>query len=152
MKLWTEGDLDGLLREGRTIQRHLPNLPRDPKSDQQLARSFAKLMMEGEVRAALRLISRLNGGPSLALDEKTKANGALMSVRLILKQKRPEGKPVIPSAIDPFNPSPNEPNPVIFEQITGQLVHSVALKTEGAAGPSGSRMATPVLLIPATFL
>ena len=34
-------------------------------------------------------------------------------------------------AIDPFNPSPNESHPVIFEQITGQLVHSVA------AGPSG---------------
>ena len=137
LKLWTEGDLDGLLREGRTIQRRLPNLPRDPKSDQQLARSFAKLMMEGKVRAALRLISRQNGGPPLALDEKTEANRALMSVRDILKQKHPEGKPVIPSAIDPFNPSPNEPHPVIFEQITGQLVHSVASKTEGAAGPSG---------------
>ena len=137
LKLWTEGDLDGLLREDRTIQRRLPNLPRDPKSDQQLARSFAKLMMEGKVRAALRLISRQNGGPPLALDEKTEANGALMSIRDILKQKHPEGKPVIPSAIDPFNPSPNEPHPVIFEQITGQLVHTVALKTEGSAGPSG---------------
>ena len=42
LKLWTEGDLDGLLREGCTIQRRLPNLPRDPKLDQQLARSFAK--------------------------------------------------------------------------------------------------------------
>ena len=63
LKLWTEGDLNGLLREGRTIQRRLPNLPRDPKSDQQLARSFAKLMMEGKIRAALRLISRQNGGP-----------------------------------------------------------------------------------------
>ena len=123
LKLWTEGDLDGLLREGRTIQRRLPNLPRDPKSDHQLARSFAKLMMEGKVRAPLRLISRQNGGPPLALDENTEANGALMSVLDILKQKHPEGKRVIPSEIDPFNPSPNEPHPVIFEQITGQLVH-----------------------------
>ena len=142
LKLWTEGDLDGLLREGRTIQRRLPNFSRNPKSDQQLARSFAKLMMEGKVKAALRLISRQNGGPPLALDEKTEANGAPMSVRVsplrdLLKQKHPEGKPVIPSTIDPSNPLPNEPHPVIFEQITGELVHSVALKTEGAAGPSG---------------
>ena len=29
------------------------------------------------------------------------------------------------------------PHPVIFEQIDGQLVHSLALRTQGAAGPSG---------------
>ena len=31
----------------------------------------------------------------------------------------------------------NEPHPVIFDEITGILVRSVALRTEGAAGPSG---------------
>ena len=84
LKLWTEGDLDGLLREGRTIQRRLPNLPRDPKSDQQLARSFAKLMMEGKIRAALCLISRQNGGPPLAL----------VACRLIALNKCPGVRPI----------------------------------------------------------
>ena len=93
--------------------------------------------MEGKVRAALHLMLRQNGGPPLALDEKIEANGAPMSVRDLLKQKHPEGKPVIPSVIEPFNSLPNEPHPVIFEHITGELVHSVALKTEGAAGSSG---------------
>ena len=32
---------------------------------------------------------------------------------------------------------PCDPYPIIYEQITGPLVRSVALKTEGAAGPSG---------------
>ena len=32
---------------------------------------------------------------------------------------------------------PCDPHPVIYEQITGPLVRSVALKTEGSAGPSG---------------
>ena len=31
----------------------------------------------------------------------------------------------------------NEPHPVIFDEITGILVRSVALRTEGSAGPSG---------------
>ena len=47
MKLWKEGDIVSLLHEGRTIQQRLPKTPWDPKSQEKLARSFAKLMMEG---------------------------------------------------------------------------------------------------------
>ena len=55
----------------------------------------------------------------------------------ILKQRHPEGKPVTQSAIAFSNPVMNEPHPVIFEEITVTLVRSVALRTEGAASPSG---------------
>ena len=68
MKLWIEGDLDELLREGCTIQQRLQRSPRRPRSEQQLAHTFAKLMMEGKVRAALRLISKQEGGPPIALN------------------------------------------------------------------------------------
>lgn len=63
MNLCTESDLDKLLEEGRTIQQFLLSSPQNPKSEQQFACSIAKL------RAALRLISRQEGGPPLALDE-----------------------------------------------------------------------------------
>ena len=39
--------------------------------------------------------------------------------------------------MSPMTPCPYDSHPVIYEQITSPLVRSVALKTEGAAGPSG---------------
>ena len=137
MKLWIEGDLDELLREGRTIQQRLQRSPRRPRSEQQLAHTFAKLMMEGKVRAALRLISKQEGGPPIALNDTIEIDEEIHTVRDILKQKHPEGKPVTQSAIAVSDPVMNEPHPVIFDEITGILFRSVALRTEGAAGPSG---------------
>ena len=137
MKLWIEGDLDELLREGRTIQQHVQRSPRRPRSEQQLAHTFAKLMMEGKVRTALRLISKQEGGPPIALNDTIEIDEEIHTVRDILKQKHPEGKPVTQSAIAVSAPVMNEPHPVIFDEITGILVRSVALRTEGAAGLSG---------------
>ena len=136
MKLWVDGDLDRLLQEGRTIQQRMRRTLQTPRSEEKLAHSFAKLMMEGKVRAALRLISKHEGGPPLALDEKVETNGKIQTVRDVLKLKHPKGAPISPSAIVSV-PSPVEPHPVIFDHITGPLVRSIALRTEGAAGPSG---------------
>ena len=49
MQLWKDGNLDDLLKEGQTIQQHLHKPTRDQRSEEQLARSFSKLMMEGKV-------------------------------------------------------------------------------------------------------
>ena len=35
------------------------------------------------------------------------------------------------------DPVPNESHPVIFDHIIVPLIRSIALRTEGAAGPSG---------------
>ena len=51
--------------------------------------------------------------------------------------KHPETKSVDMSTIVSSDSRPCDPHPVIYEQITGPLVRSVALKTEGAAAPSG---------------
>ena len=54
LRLWIEGDLEGLLKEGRTIQHQFTRQhPNRSRSAQQITRRFAKLMMEGKVRAAL---------------------------------------------------------------------------------------------------
>ena len=53
LQLWGNRNLRELLDEGRTIQRQLIQNP--PKQQEDTARIFAKLMMEGKVRAALRL-------------------------------------------------------------------------------------------------
>ena len=123
--------MNRLLQEGRSIQQRLLSTPQNPRSEQQLAHMFAK--MEGKVRAALHLISRQEGGPPLALNA---AKGKIQTVCDILKLKHPEGKQITPSAIA-SHPMLNEPHLVIFDRITGPLIRSIALRTEGAACPSG---------------
>ena len=75
LKFWLEGKLDDLVHEGRTIQRQLTrNLQRQQKSDHGTARIFSKLMMEGKVRAALRLVTQTNGCDSLPLNNMANSN------------------------------------------------------------------------------
>ena len=58
LQLWKEGNLEKLMEEGHTIQHQFPQeYHHQNRSAQQISRTFAKLMMEGKVRAALRLIS-----------------------------------------------------------------------------------------------
>ena len=61
LKQWIDGDISGLLEEGRAIQHHLVRQYKQ-RSSEHTARIFAKLMMKGKVRAALGIISEDNGG------------------------------------------------------------------------------------------
>ena len=141
MQLWKDGNLDDLLKEGQTIQQHLHKPTRDQRSEKQLARSFSKLRMEGKVRAALRLIAQQEGDAPMEIDQTASrdSNGTTQTVLDILKLKHPEGKPVRAPVIDGSanSISQEEPHPVIFERITGSLIRTMVLRTEGAAGPSG---------------
>jgi len=57
--------------------------------------------------------------------------------RCTTETEHPEAKSVDLSTIVSSDSPPCDPHRVIYEQITGPLVPSVALKTEEAAGPSG---------------
>ena len=138
MTAWSDGDLASLLHEGRTIQRQLLKAHGNTKSKRQTAQSFAKLMMEGRVRAALRLLTDHDTGGSLPLDKLVDPNtNPHMTVRDILLEKHPPGQPLNPSALLVPDTPAEEPHPVIFDQLTGPLIRATALRTEGAAGPSG---------------
>ena len=67
------------------------------------------------------------------------SNGITQTVLDILKLKHPESKPMRAPVIDGSanSISKEEPHPVIFERITGSLIRTMVLRTEGAAGPSG---------------
>ena len=52
----------------------------------------------------------------------------------VLMKKNPPGKPTTQSAI--VTSTTNEPHPVLFDRIDGDLIQTTALKTEGAAEPS----------------
>ena len=139
LKSWAEGDIDQLLHEGHTIQRQLIS-SRNPKQEEQSARTFSRLMMEGKVKATLRLISDQEKGSVLPLDSLVFTTGdtPAKTVRDILLEKHPPTKPLVSSAVyEPDNAIP-EPHPIHFDRIDGPLIRTVALKMDGAAGPSGT--------------
>ena len=59
------------------------------------------------------------------------------TVREALLKKHPPGKPRTQSAIVTMENTIDEPHPVLFDRIDGDVIQSTALKTEGVAGPSG---------------
>ena len=55
----------------------------------------------------------------------------------MLTKKHPPKQLPKPSAILTSETPSNEPHPVFFERIDGQFIHKIALRMDGAAGPSG---------------
>ena len=68
MRLWEDGDLDALLHEGCSIQDHFAVGPQST-SETQLAQTFARLMFQGKVKPAMRLLTRHGRGDKLNLDD-----------------------------------------------------------------------------------
>ena len=135
LKAWHDGDIEGLLREGRAIQSHLNEGSSKWTSQEAVAKAFAKLMMAGKVKAALRYLSDNQNAGLVSLDEQV---SEIVTVREILKEKHPTPREVNADALlSKSSVVANSTHPVIFESITGDMVRSVALQTQGSAGPSG---------------
>ena len=66
--------------------------------------------------------------------------GTVLFVQDVLKQKHPEAKPINPTAVVATDHIRQELHPVIFDETTGPLIRSSALRTEGSAGPSGMKL------------
>ena len=95
--------------------------------------------MEGKVKAVLWLISDHEKGSVLPLNSvvSTTADTPAKTVHDILLEKHPPAKPLVPSTIREPDNGISEPHPIHFNQINGPLIRKVALKMDGAAGPSG---------------
>ena len=131
MNSWLNGDLNDLLLEGRTIQQRLPkSQPQD--SQKRLAHSFANLMFEGKTKAAIRLLTEEAKGGALHLSDHVDTN---RTVKDILIDKHLSSQPAHPEFL--IEDDPPEVHPVLFESIDASMIRSVALRTTGAAGPSG---------------
>lgn len=139
LRAWKNGEIDSLVTEGRVLQKHLQSTGRKTRENDAkggMARAFARLMFEGRVRAALRLLSDSNSGGVLNLDDMIDG----LSVREILKRKHPDAAPADPETLlqmDDCDETLLESHPVLFERIDGKLIRSVALTIQGAGGPSG---------------
>ena len=138
--LWREGRLNDLVLEGRVIQSHLARNAAKFNSDERLAQSFAKLMLVGNVRAALRLISSGGSAGVLPLDkvfDEGKDKGK--TVLDVLRSKHPFAASADPAALVGGGDQMAAPpfHPTLFDRLTGPAIRSAALRTRGSAGPSG---------------
>ena len=119
--LWHEGKLSDLLREGKTIQSRLTK----SKSGPSPLVIFSRLMLKGQVSAALKWVKR---NPSLLLS----ANGSVLDE---LQSKHPDPKPADDDCI--YVGPIEVPDPILFNCIDANLVRRAAKLTRGSAGPSG---------------
>lgn len=95
-------------------------------------------MFQGNVKsavAAVDLLSNKSKGGLLHLDDMIPSQDDEKSVRDILRDKHPSGGPAHQDCL--LCEDPPTVHPVIFDSIDKSVVRSAALKTSGAAGPSG---------------
>lgn len=140
LRAWRAGEFDGLLREGRAIQEHLDTQrSRRPNGEEHLASAFSKLMLEGKVKAALRLLTEEGRGRVLSLDSKIDRDDPESPTVLdVLKAKHPPAQPCHADALlDSSSVNTHEMHPVIFDGLTGECIRRAALRCKGSAGPSG---------------
>ena len=128
LDLWRNGKIPSLIAEGRSIQSHLSKSRQQNAISEDKARLFANLMKEGKLKAAQRILSKEATGKPLDLSHEVKEN---------LIKKHPPRQPPLPEAITPRINTTENFHPIIFDQIDGKLILDSALKSDGAAGPSG---------------
>ena len=77
------------------------------------------------------LLTNRGHGGVLQLDQLENLNDPnSRSVREILMSKHPTGQPALPESI--LKGSPEEPHPIMYENIDGWLIRSISLKVNGA--------------------
>ena len=95
-------------------------------------------MLCGNVRAALALLDTVDyPGAPLRLSDPTSPYTPSWIVLDELEAKHPHGQPACKEALLPPSVATSSFHPVIFDAMDGVTIHSAALCTKGAAGPSG---------------
>ena len=120
MSLWQAGEFDKLVREARYIQECYGSRRRS-RTPEQVSKIFSKLMLEGKVNAAMRLLDETNSGDVLSL-----SNEVLEE----LLKKHPASQPADESTLI-------RGDPAVFANIDEASVAGAAMYTKGAVGPSG---------------
>ena len=125
IQLWKKGELDQLRKEAATLNDRFARKYMKKKNGSESAK-FAKLMKKGKVGPSLRLLQENNSGGILSLTHTTRKElqGKHPSAKVAATDKKLEGPQL-------------DSHEGIFEEINGLMIWKMALKTQGAAGPSG---------------
>ena len=127
MTQWENGNFNELMIEARSIQKSLSQVPKSKHdTPEHIAKTFAKLMMQGKVHAALRLLDRQESLGVAKMSEEM-----MNDLRNLHPEAREAADEILMEGEVPFF------DPVIFTNIDDRSIATAALKTKGAAGPSG---------------
>ena len=138
LPLWKQGNIDDLLLEGRTAQHRLSNVAPAGDRNERLTCSFVSHMLRGNVRAALALFDTMDyPGAPLHLSDPVSPDNPSWSVLDELQAKHPSGQPASEEALLSPSSSTTSFHPVVFDALDGVAIRCAALRTRGAAGPSG---------------
>ena len=124
--LWKSGDIDGILKEAREIQKRLQ--VKTVKKQESRKKAFCKFMLMGKISKALKFINNDKDATSgiHSIDDEVITN---------LEQKHPEPGTVNESALlDKSTIDP--PEPVIFESIDAEEIQKSAKNINGSGGPT----------------
>ena len=91
-------------------------------------------MFSGKTAAALQLLSSAPGRGVLHLDDTVPGSGKVFD---ILKSKHPAAAPLNSETLLPDSVPTTPVHSVIFDMLDGSVIRAAALRTSGAAGPSG---------------
>ena len=122
---WELGEFDALLSEAGTVQVKLPTNLKG-LDEERSAKTFAKLVLEGKINAAMKLLDQQSSGGVLPLSQSTINE---------LKRKHPEASEADPSLL--IDGQPPFVDPVMFQNITETTISTATLRTRGSSGPSG---------------
>ena len=125
LQLWGDCEMDKLIKEVRAIQSHLPPSSHDNKQTKSTARRFAKLMAEGKIRAATRLLDNSGddrAGVPLGPNDTIETPEGSCTVRETLIKKHPPAQPCEPSTTLPPTNEALRLHPVLFESINAMVI------------------------------
>ena len=125
MALWDEGNIDELIHEGETIQKHLKS-NKTSRSIDDISKEFVKKMSKGNINGAIKLLTNQMENGILPLNDETLN---------MLKQKHPESQAAHEDVL--LTDIPELIHSVRYEDITPDLIRRSAMRTNGGAGPSG---------------
>ena len=123
--MWKNSEFDKLLKKVQYIQRKFKSSKKQ-KTPEEVGRIFAKLIMEGKMSAALKLLDNEGSNGALKLTEE---------IMTELQEKHPKAEPVSGDCLlsGPLIDVPE----YVFDEIDEHLIMKTALQSKGAAGPSG---------------
>ena len=122
LEMWRTGQLHKLLKECSTIQERMNSTKHTPEHHEKV---FVRLMLQGKISAAL----KWNGSQRSGLLDATP------DVIDTLISKHPKPAAALNGSV--LKGPIQEVEDIIFDSIDGDLIHKVAKKISGAAGPSG---------------
>ena len=121
---WSRGEIESLLSECKEIQKRL--IQKKILKAESKMKSFCRLMLVGKVGQASKLINNddcVSGVHKLTDD-----------IKIALARKHPKAEPMHPNVMLPVTrPSPN---PVIYEQITAEVIQKASRELKGSGGPT----------------